>query len=30
MVGALVIARSTAGEPISDEVLNAARNALLG
>jgi len=29
MVGALVIARATAGEPISDEVLSAARNALL-
>jgi TetR/AcrR family transcriptional repressor of nem operon len=29
MVGALVIARATAGEPISDEVLSAARSALL-
>ena len=29
MVGALVIARSTAGDPISDEVLTATRNALL-
>jgi TetR/AcrR family transcriptional repressor of nem operon len=30
MVGALVISRATAGEEISDEVLTAARNALLG
>jgi TetR/AcrR family transcriptional repressor of nem operon len=29
MVGALVIARATAGSPVSDEVLDAARNVLL-
>jgi hypothetical protein len=28
MVGALVLARATAGQPISDEILAAAREAL--
>ena len=29
LVGAIVIARATAGDPLSDEVLEAARRALL-